>query len=57
MESPRRKPYLCDASNKEWALVPPYLTLLDEAAPQRRHGLCEVYNGLRDEANQFRFMP
>jgi hypothetical protein len=25
----------------------PYLTLMTEAAPQRQHSLCELFNGLR----------
>jgi transposase len=47
METPSRKPYLSDVSDDEWAFVAPYLTLMDEAAPQRRHDLREVFNGLR----------
>jgi len=47
METPPRKPYLSDVSDDEWAFVAPYLTLMDEAAPQRRHDLREVFNGLR----------
>jgi len=42
-----RKPYPSDASDEEWALVAPYLTLLPEDAPQREHSLREVFNGLR----------
>jgi hypothetical protein len=41
-----RKPYPSDISDEEWALVP-YLTLMTEAAPQRRHALRELFNGLR----------
>ena len=44
METPPRKPYLSD---DEWAFVAPYLTLMVETAPQRRHDLHEVFNGLR----------
>jgi transposase len=47
METPPRKPYLSDVSDDEWAVVAPYLTLMDEAAPQRRHDLREVFDGLR----------
>jgi transposase len=42
-----RKPYPSDVSDEEWAFVVPYLTLMTEAAPQRRHDLREVFNGLR----------
>ena len=33
--------------DEEWAFVVPYLTLMDEAAPQRRYPLRELFNGLR----------
>ena len=42
-----RKPYPSDVSDDEWAFVAPYLTLMTEGAPQRTHGLREVFNGLR----------
>jgi transposase len=42
-----RKPYPTDATDEEWAFVAPYLTLMTEDAPQRRHDLREVYNALR----------
>jgi transposase len=42
-----RKRYPSDVSDEEWALVAPYLTLLPEQAGQRKHSLCEVFNGLR----------
>src|SRR5918995_1616659 len=57
METPPRKPYLSDG---EWAFVAPYLTLMDEAAPQRRHDLREVFDGLRFIVRgglQWRLMP
>src|SRR5918993_4769976 len=44
METPPRKPYLSD---DEWDFVALYLTLMDETAPQRRHDLHEIFNGLR----------
>jgi hypothetical protein len=31
-----RKPYPSDISTEEWNFVAPYLTLIDEEAPQRR---------------------
>lgn len=42
-----RKPYPSDVTDEEWAFVAPYLTLMREDAPQREHGLREVFNGLR----------
>src|SRR3712207_5355345 len=55
-----RRPYPTDVSDEEWAFVAPYLTLMDEAAPQRRHDLREVFNGLRFIVRgglQWRLMP
>jgi transposase len=42
-----RKPYPTDVSDDEWAFVAPYLSLMTQDAPQRRHDLREVYNALR----------
>lgn len=42
-----RKAYACDVSDDEWAFIAPYLTLLNENAPQREHSLREVFNALR----------
>jgi len=42
-----RKPYPSDVGDEEWALVAPYLTLLDEGVPQRVYPLREVFNALR----------
>jgi transposase len=42
-----RKPYPSDVSDEEWDFVAPYLALIDEHAPQRRHSLREVFNALR----------
>jgi transposase len=42
-----RKPYPTDVSDEEWAFVAPYLTLMREDAPQRRHDVREVFNALR----------
>lgn len=44
---PIRKPYPSDVSDEEWSLVAPYLTLINETAPQRQHSLRELFNGLR----------
>jgi transposase len=42
-----RKSYPSDVSEEEWHFVAPYLTLMNEAAPQRHHSLREVFNALR----------
>jgi transposase len=42
-----RKPYPTDVSDEEWVFVAPYLTLMSEDAPQRRHDLREVFNARR----------
>jgi transposase len=39
--------YPSDVSDEEWAFCAPYLTLMKEDAPQRRHELRGIYNGLR----------
>jgi len=55
-----RKPYPSDVSDDEWAFVAPYLLLMAESAPQRRHELREVFNGLRyivKTGMQWRWMP
>lgn len=45
--SQSRKSYPSDVTDDEWAFVAPYLTLMTEEAPQRRHDLREVFNALR----------
>ena len=42
-----RKPYPSDVTDEEWAFVAPYLALMRDDAPQRRHDLREVFNALR----------
>ena len=42
-----RHPYPSDVSDDEWAFLAPYLTLMREDAPQRRHPMREVFNALR----------
>ncbi|MFC4161653.1 IS5 family transposase [Chitinimonas lacunae] len=42
-----RKPYPTDVTDEEWQLVVPYLTLMDEKAPQRTHDLREIFNPMR----------
>ncbi len=44
---PKRKPYLTDVTDEEWAFVAPYLTLVRQDVPQRHHDLREVFNALR----------
>jgi transposase len=39
--------YPPDVSDEEWALVAPYLTLMEEDAPQREYPLRVVFNALR----------
>lgn len=42
-----RKAYPSDVTDEEWAFVAPYLTLMREDAPQRKHDLREIFNGVR----------
>jgi len=42
-----RKPYPSDISDEEWEFVAPYLALIDEQSPQRKHSVREVFNALR----------
>ena len=42
-----RKPYPSDVTDEEWAFAAPYLTPMRADAPQRRHHLRELFNGLR----------
>jgi transposase len=44
---PARRPYPSDATDEEWALAAPYLTLMTPDAPQRAYPLREVFNALR----------
>lgn len=44
---PARKPYPSDVTDDEWSFVAPYLTLMDEKAPQRQYPLRELFDGLR----------
>jgi transposase len=61
MDTPSpRTPYDSDVSDEEWAFLVPYLTLMREDAPQRKHSLRELFNGLRYIARtglQWRYMP
>ena len=45
---------------EEWEFCAPYLTLMDPKAPQRRHNLRALFNGLRYMAKtgvQWRYLP
>jgi transposase len=44
---PDRRPYPSDVSDEEWAFVAPYLALVREDAPQRKHDLRRTYDALR----------
>lgn len=58
--APPRKAYPTDVGDEEWEFVAPYLSLISEDAPQRRHDLREVFNGLRFIVRgglQWRLMP
>jgi len=60
METPPRTAYPSDVSDDEWAFVAPYLTLMDEGAPQRHHDLRAVFDGLRYVVRtgvQWRYLP
>jgi len=60
MDTPPRKTYPSDVSDEEWEFVAPYLSLMTPDAPQRRHELREVFNGLRFIVRgglQWRLMP
>ena len=42
-----REAYPSDVSDAEWEFCAPYLTLMKDDAPQRKHSLRELFNGLR----------
>jgi transposase len=46
-ETAPRAAYSSDVSDEEWAFLAPYLALMRDDAPQRRHPLRELFNGLR----------
>jgi transposase len=43
----RKTGYQSDVSDEEWAFCAPYLTLMNDDAPQRDHALRAVFNALR----------
>ena len=47
MSGMSRKSYPTDVSDEEWSFAAPYLTLMQEAAPQRQHSLRDVFDALR----------
>lgn len=52
--------YPSDVNDDEWAFVAPYLALLREDAPQRRHPLRALFNALRYLCHtgcQWRYLP
>jgi len=55
-----RKPYPSGVTDEEWHFVAPYLALVREDAPQRRHDLREAFNALRylvKTGVPWRFLP
>lgn len=55
-----RKSYPSDVSDEERHFVAPYLTLMEEDAPQRRYSLREAFNALRwlkRAGAQWRLLP
>ena len=59
-ESEGRRAYPSDVSDEEWALVAPYLTLMNPEAPQREDPLREVFNALRwlvRSGSPWRYLP
>jgi len=57
---PVRKPYPSDVYDDEWDFVAPYLTLMTPDAPQRKHDLRELFNGLRwlvRTGSPWRYLP
>jgi transposase len=43
----QRTTYPSDVTDEEWAFCAPYLTLMKEDVPQRKHALRTLFNGLR----------
>src|SRR5271155_4700500 len=55
-----RKPYPSDVTDEEWSFVAPYLTLMNEDAPQREHDLRGVFDAMRwivRTGSPWRYMP
>lgn len=42
-----RSGYPSDVTDEEWAFVAPYLTLINEAAPQREYPLRAIFKAVR----------
>jgi transposase len=45
--TPKTRCYPTDVSDEEWEFCVPYLTLMNEEAPQREHSLRAIFNALR----------
>lgn len=55
-----KKGYPSDSTDAEWAFVVPYLTLISEQAPQRKHNLRRAYDALKYVVRTgipWRFLP
>lgn len=55
-----RKRYPSDVTDEEWWFAAPYLTLMRADAPQREHGLRDVFDALRwlvKTGGQWRYLP
>ncbi len=46
-EMTKCRPYPTDVSDEEWSFAAPYLALMTEGAPQRKHESRELFNALR----------
>lgn len=60
MNLPARVRYDSDVSEAEWSFCRPYLTLMDESAPQRVHDLRALFDGVRfvvRTGSQWRQLP
>ena len=44
-----RKVYPTDVSDEEWEFVAPYLTLMREDVPQRRHAWRDLFDAMRKD--------
>jgi len=57
---PTRTTYPSDVTDDEWAFCAPFLTLMTEDAPQRKHSMREIFNAVRwveRTGSQWRQMP
>ena len=59
-ESPRKAAYPSDVSDEQWEFLLPYLTLMKEDAPQRKHASRDLFNAIRYLVRtgvQWRYLP